>query len=350
MADRPSLEHIGKLVGASPSTVSRALSGKRPVAPALRERILKTIRETGFTPNAAASAMGRKRHGCAKPVCRTVAMTVFEAPEQRFLVVWEEAYQGLLEAADGLGITVTLCTLRREDVVSRSAPTALLRSVPDGILLTPHSGLDHAFLRKVAPVVAVGGRPTEDCDLPVVEADSPMGVHCLVRHLAGMGHRNMAFLTRDLHHLPFRARAEAFLGEVNALGLHGRVIQMGARKESAVAAEYLDAPSGTRPTAFVASHDGRAVRLLHALAEAGVRVPADVSVVGFDGRSSGETALPPLTTWHVDWRELGRVALSVIKRCVEEGPFSGRTLVGGDLVIRESSGPPPASAGADGNL
>jgi len=347
MRKKLSMQDVARMADTSAMTVSRVLSDHASVRPELRERILKVVKETGFVPNASARALARKRAKHRGMLHSAIALAVSEPKYHTSVTIWEEMYEGFLSSASELGLTVNMAMIRREELEQGLIPQGLANSEVDGILLMPIDGVNHSVLGKVAPSVVVGSRPREDCGFPAIEADARMGVKALVDHLCNLGHRRLQFVTSRLSHLPYRERAQAFETRLKELGIRGEVTSIEGSSDAAFASRFAARPAGDRPTALVASNDGRAIELLHALLAQGVRAPVDVSVVGFDGRNFGKSSVPPLTTWHVKWRDLARLALRILVDQIQGEVVAPRTLVGGELVVRGSTGSAPSAGEGD---
>lgn len=344
---RCSLADVAEVAGVSTATVSRVLSNTGPTSASMRSRVLEAVRETGYVPNGAASALARRRSPRPGRLTNTVAMAVAAAGQEGYRRTWEETCEGVLEAADELGFNVSICLIGEKEASSGLPPQALMRAPVDGILagFSRTAGVD--TLPRIAPTVLVGSAPPVPVSAPVVEADHEKGIRSLVAHLAELGHGRVEYAPWTMDHLPYRLRAAAFRQCCQERGLAARVAPpVNDRVEEYVRA-LLARPAAERPSALVACSDGVAVQTLHALLVEGLRVPDEMSVVGFDGRPWGADCAPPLTSWRVHWKEMGRKALRVLASLLETGDEPARTLVGGELVVRGSSAPPRRPDGQD---
>ena len=345
MQKRLSLQDMARMADTSTATVSRVLSRRGDVKPELRERVLSVVRETGFVPNAHASAMAKKRFVRNGLVHRAIAMAVLGAKDGTFARLWDETYEGILAMAHEMDLGVTLCLVKQEELLAGNPPAALTRIPCDGILSSHPVGVDVSKLRNVAPTVLIGGAPTRDSGLPSVLADDYLGIASLMDYLCGLGHARFEFVTVGLSHLAYANRADAFRHQVERRGVRGQVAEPISERYDEYASAFARRDVRTRPTALLISSDGPAVALLHALLRVGVRAPQDVSVVGFDGRTWGKDSVPPLTSWHVDWREVGRRGVRTLTELVAGENVPSQILIGGNVVERESAGPPPAGTG-----
>jgi len=324
------------------------LSNSAGVREDVRQRVLKVVQETGYVPNVTASALARQRFGQKGLVHRTIVVAICEAGETSFARLWEETYGGVLAAADDLNLAVSLCLIRPEETDGVRVPAALSRIPFDGILATTPRVGDLTPLARMGPTVLMGSVPSRDYGLPSVEPDNAAGMQALVDHLLSLGHRRLEFVPSSLGHPPYRERADAFESLVRHRRIEGRVAGPVEGDPGPYAAAFARRDPGRRPTALLVSSDGTAVQLLHALLGQGVRVPQDVSVVGFDGRAWGRDSVPPLTSWHPNWTDLGRKALRLLVDVIGDAAPPSRLLIGGDLLLRRSTGPAPACETAGG--
>ena len=342
----PVLRDVAKIAGTSVATASRALSGGDKVAEDTAHRVRKAARQIGFVLNHRKSAAARSRstppglrHGMVALGYHSSAADS-GASFQRAAML-----DGIAAAARDAGVTLTFCRVTQEDLTGGALPAGLSGGRVDGALVHPARGMGLAAFRNVGPVVLFGCRPRRVSAFPSVESDSAAGVDALLGHLCGLGHRRLAFLSRHLdppsQHIPYVERRDAFLLSAAERGCRAEVEALPPEGEREFAARFRSRPLAERPTALVASCDGVASRLLAALQGQGVSVPAEVSVTGFDGHPVGEDVHPRLTTWHVLWHDVGRMAFELLLRRIRKESAPHRVLAGGELRVRASCGPPP---------
>ena len=349
VARQASLQTVAEMAGTSMSTVSRVLSGKGPVRQTLARRVLQAVHQSGYVPNRAASALARGPSVPAGFVYGRVGLADVRSQGEdkhgsSFLGRAERAGCDVLERA---GIDLMLCRLCPSDLEGSRVHQWLARARVDGVLAHFPRGLDPTPLARAVPTVVYGVRSTGGCAF--VEADNEIGVWELVRHLAGLGHRRLLFVGTELTtarpHAYFVARRDAFVAAVAAAadsGVQGQVAEVDRSAMAAYARALGRQPADERPTALVACCDQDAVHLLYGLHAAGVRVPQEISIVGFDGKEAGEQCVPALTTWAVDWEELGAASAEQLIAAVRGQRSTRRVLIGGRLVVRGTSAPPRA--------
>jgi len=337
------MKQIGQLVGVSQSTVSRVLSGAPsnvPVAPETRERILKLVADLGYTPNPMARALRSARTGLIGLIVRDISDPFFSVA---IAAMTAEAHR------HGYGVVLGHVASSAHQAIALSETLAMGHC--EGAILLGDLRDQATFWLKAAgrsmPFVGLwqGGRESH---IPVVNVDNAAGLRLAVEHVVGLGHRRLAFVqggrTGD-----GLERREAFLGAVRQHGLrvppeHVPVVGNTFAATAAAAERLLQ--GSRRPTAILASTDVAAIGALKAASRVGLRVPSDLSVVGFDDIPLTEITVPSLTTLHQPLQELSQRALAQLLDLIcQPQEMSYRLLVvPPTLVVRDSTGPPPGEA------
>jgi len=328
----PVLADVAQLAGVSQQTVSRVVRGSPSVARRTRERVEAAIAELGYRPNVAARALVTRRSHrigvvAANASLYGAAMTL----------------AGIQEAARAAGYAVSLVML--PELTTSSVQEALedLRAqyVDGAIAVVPEDAsqeavraADAAFPCVLAP--GLDGAGVADAYWAEVTAAREA-----TDHLLDLGHRTVHHIAGPTDWAESRARST---GWRTALVERMRVVPRPGRGDWSAAsghAAVADLPL-SEVTALFVGNDHMAVGVLNALAGKGLRVPEDISVVGFDDVPEAAFYAPPLTTIHQDFTEIGRRCVRVLlgrlrDRVVEPGPVSPH------LVLRSSTAPPPRS-------
>lgn len=323
------IHDIARLVGVSPSTVSRALSGKGRISQATRERIRKVVEELGYQPNVLARALATRS---------TFAIGV--VIHERHLPLDERSFYGIIletieaEVAQH-GYHVVFATLRNHVL-----PQCIKESRVDGVVFL---GTDIQpklveEVKKLLPVILV------DYHLPDVVSvvgDNLGGGRLATLHLLDHGHRRIAFIAETLADPSFRERFMGYQRALRERGIAVRkswVIEGGRRPDSdRVAMEkFLALPK--LPTAIFAANDFMAVGAIRALTQAGLAVPGDVAVVGFDDGALATVVQPPLTSVRVPRVEMGKVAAQNLLRLLRGVDVPLLSVLPTTLTIRASCG------------
>jgi LacI family transcriptional regulator len=320
-ARRPTIVDVAAASGVSKSTVSNVVRGAAGVSADTRSRVLAAVESLGYRPNAAARNLVQRRTNLIGVVVWDLA-NAFDA----------ELVKRLEEAASAGGYTTVVCNTGGHPELEASRIDALLEQRVDGIALVDFTG-DRAVLSRLladrVPVVMVScWADYADC----VAVDDQAGIELAVRHLAELGHERIGYVDQPtMEATTRRARAEAFERALERRGLPVRWMF----SEDAVSI----GPGG--PTALVAATDHIAIGLIERLEAAGVSVPGDVSLVGFDGIAIGALARIALTTVTQPAGELATQAVALLRNRIDRGHAAApeQRRLAPRLVVRGSTAP-----------
>ncbi|HEU5315817.1 MAG TPA: substrate-binding domain-containing protein, partial [Chloroflexota bacterium] len=185
----------------------------------------------------------------------------------------------------------------------------------------------------------VFNRYLESPAINCVVIDDAAATERAVDYLYGLGHRRIAHVAGQQHITVGRDRAEGYREAMRRHGLEPWVIDAGWPIDAGYAAAAVILRAAKRPTAVVASADGAAIGVIHAARRAGLRVPGDLSVIGFANLPGSELVDPPLTTMGYDRPAIGRETIAALLRMVDGGPPCGTVVVPAVFVERASCGP-----------
>jgi DNA-binding LacI/PurR family transcriptional regulator len=334
---RPRLEDVAARVGMSPASVSMVLSNAPGPSAATRRRVLEAAAELGYRPDRTASLLARRRTHLVG-----VQMELGSA-------FHAELVADLHEAAEGRGYDLVLSAVTRTRDERRAVETLVDYRCEALVLLGPVApAAQLADLARQLPVVVIGRRVSGN-GVDVVRSADADGVGQAVGHLAGLGHRAIAYV--DGGRGPIAAdRRRGYRTAMRRHRLGGHVQVIGGDHTEAAgtrAARALLAADRPLPTAVVAFNDHCALGLLDAFSRAGVEVPADISVVGYDDSSLSRLAHVNLTTVSQDARRQAEHAVAAAVERLEDGRTAPREVVlAPHLVVRGTTGPPPAAATA----
>ncbi|MFK4100340.1 LacI family DNA-binding transcriptional regulator [Streptomyces sp. NPDC019531] len=330
----PGMMDVAREAGVSHITVSRVVNGHPSVRPETRTRVEAAIQKLGYRRNSVARALKSRRSSTIGVVI--VGSELFELP--RILLGVETAakqagYWVSLASRQGESTTADLMeTLRRLTDQSVEA-IAVVADRP--VVVEALAGLS---LGVPVAVVMSGSGPNPV--LGFVEVDQELGARLAVRHLLGLGHRHIAHLTGALRTFDARARVDGWQAELTAAGAEGALLEGDFSAESGFRlAHRLCADGAGLPTAVFAGNDQMAMGALAAFAERGVKVPRDVSLVGFDDMKGAGYLVPALTTVRQDFAHLGGSAIELLVRMLG-GEQPERQKLTPELVVRHSTAPP----------
>ena len=329
---RPRLEDVAARVGMSPASVSMVLSNAPGPSAATRRRVLEAAAELGYRPDRTASLLARRRTHLVG-----VQMELGSA-------FHAELVADLHEAAEGRGYDLVLSAVTRTRDERRATETLVDFRCEALVLLGPVApAAQLSDLARQLPVVVIGRRVSGN-GVDVVRSADADGVGQAVGHLAGLGHRAIAYVDGGRGPIAAdRRRGYRTAMRRHRLGGHLQVIG-GDHTEAAGtrAAQALLEAGRPLPTAVVAFNDHCALGLLDAFSRAGVEVPADISVVGYDDSSLSRLAHVNLTTVSQDARRQAEHAVAAAVERLDGGRTTPREVVlTPRLVVRGTTGPPP---------
>ena len=342
------LYDVARAAGVSTATVSRVVHGNDRVRPATRQRVVEVIDELGYVPDAAAQSMAWHR----KEVIGLVTIAPRDPDtdvEQEGVSFIEEVLRGVQVALSKAGWSVMISVLGGAE---RSDAYQQLRKVSakvDGLVIAEGiiSSEQLALLAKRVPVVLAAGSLDEP-NADVVDADNWYGTTALVQHMLVQHGKKRLFHVAGPPEAPDgRERRRAF---EEAVAQHPGAAVTGcfegrfaAISGQLAVRELLAVPDEELPDAIICANDQMAIGAMRELQAAGVRVPADVAVTGFDDIRFGALFTPPLTTVRQSLRLLGERACSCLLERIADPALPHRSeRLPTELIVRESCGCPPA--------
>jgi len=329
---RVSMADVAKLAGVSSQTVSRVSNGHPSVVGTTREHVLAAMRTLGYRPNSAARALRYGRFN-------TIGIILFGLSSTGNSRTVEAI--AIQAAAEGYAITLIPVGLPTQDNVL-GAFTRLGELAVDGVIVIIEVHLLDSSTVALPPGVHAVVVDSDAGDrYPVVDTDQADGARQAVRHLLELGHRTVWHVAGPAESFASERRANAWRHVLEEAGRRVPPIERGDwSAESGYRAGRRLAGRGDC-TAIFAANDQMALGVLRALHERGRSVPGEVSVVGFDDLPDAAAYLPPLTTVHQDFAEVGRRCVQALLRQIRDEPADpGTDLVPTRLVIRSSTGRP----------
>jgi LacI family transcriptional regulator len=343
MDERITIRELARLSGVSVGTVSRALNGYADVRPETRERIMRLAHELDYTPAAAARSLVTQRSHVIG-----VFMETGEGHPDLQHPFFHEVLGGLKQRVGAQGFDLLLFASERPG--NGYGPHSYLKRARhhsvDGVALIGLDPEDPEVRRLTRAEVACVGidMDLEGTNVEVVMSDNVAGAEAAVRHLHDLGHRRVATITGMLESRPGIDRLRGYRAAAQALGLGYRdeYVAYGdfyAESGRELTARLLALPEP--PTAIFAAADMMAIGAIRAVAEAGLRVPEDISIVGFDDIQLAPHVNPPLTTIRQDKLGLGGAAGdALVARIAGDPGRSPLHQLPVELVVRGSTAPP----------
>ena len=321
---------VARRAGVSQSTVSLVFSGKGPgrVSEATQERVRRSARELGYRPNVAAQAL---RLGSS----RAVALLVPDVTNPFF----GRVLRGAQRAAQAAGYTVALVDTGNDRTWEAQSFEALRAGPVDGYLLFEVSAPEALGPDQHAVLIE-----TEAPGRASVRFDAEGGAADAFEHLLELGHTRVGHLAADFDAPTFHLRDVARRRVLADAGLEPDALP---RAATAIGIDEARDAAGPlldeRPTAVFCDDDVIAAGLYLAARERGLRIPEDLSVVGFDNMDFARVLAPPLTTVALDAERLGAIAFELLDARMGGRRARRRVVLPAELLVRESTARPPGA-------
>ena len=330
------IEEVARAAGVSMKTVSRVFNNEPNVRPETRARVEEAAKALNYRPNPSARSLAGHRS--------YLIALAYDNPPGHYIM---DVMSGVLDACERAHYSMMM---RPVDYDSRSHVDVIADCVgqyaPDGLILVPPLSDDAALLERLASTSTRVARISPiDPDATVgARLDERSAVRELMAHLVGLGHRRIAHITGRRDHGATEWRLAGYRDGLRAAGIDfdkALVVPGEFSYESGVAAAErllaLDEP----PTAIFAANDDSAAGALHVALARGLRVPADISICGFDDQPIARQLWPSLTTVRQPCAEMGRIAAEQLLLSVRDPRAGAMIEASYALALRASTGPAP---------
>ena len=327
---RVTIRDVAALAGVSHQTVSRIINGSEHVSPATRQKVEKAIDQLGFRPNAIATFMARGRTqtlACISPnltdytFARIIEGAEIEARQLGYFVISSSAED---ESTFGTLIDQLVATRRTEGL----------------LVMNPYADLRFTLLPHDFPTVFLGARAFNEL-ADAVHLDDYDAGRLATQHLIDLGHTHIATFSGPIEEVCVVDRLAGYQQALTAQGIrpHPALVRYGDWAASSGYESVLQLLEQKIPfSAIFAQNDRIAIGAIHALHEAGLSVPEDISIIGFDDIPLSAYFDPPLTTMRQDFFQIGRIA---VRRLIEriQNPFQAveQLQIPAELVLRRST-------------
>ena len=328
------IREVANRAGVSYTTVSHVINNTRFVSNETRDRVLAAMRDLNYRPNALAQSLrSGKTH--------TLGLILPDSSNPFFA----EVARSIEDAAFQLGYSVILCNTEGEGHRELLYVDVLSKKQVDGIIFvaTGDQGDSLDFLQRQALPVLVVDRDLPEIHADAVLTDNRQGGCQATGHLIELGHRRIGCISGPSHLTPSADRTIGYRKAMEDAGLHAPeelILRGDFHPESGRVATAALLALPEPPTAIFACNDLMALGALRAAAEAGFRVPEDLSIVGFDDIELASYTTPPLTTIAQPKVDIGhRAAQLLVERIAEKNSPHCREVLPTALIMRESTGP-----------
>lgn len=325
------VKDVARAAGVSIASVSRVINGTGPVAQATRQRVTDAIARLRYVPHGGAASLVKRRHG-------VVGLLLPALPAEPFA----ELVRGIEETARRQGRLLLVARIPDDDGESLRTVAGLKGHVDGLLCMAPHldTGALARLLPEDLPTVLMGTHATADQGACVI--DNRGAVLELMGHLKHTGRRVVAHIAGPAGNHDAGEREHAWREALARYwpGVEAPLFRGDFEEASGYAAGCAIARLETRPDAVFAANDTMAAGAMRALLEAGLSVPGDVAIAGFDDIPLASLLRPALTSVHVDVAELGRRALARLLEVIEQPELSRERIepVRPTLVVRASTG------------
>ncbi len=329
---RPTIADVAHRAGVSIATVSRVLNGTAPVDAVTAENVRSAIADLNYVPHSAARTLASRRTD-------TIGLLLPEISGAFFQPMLRGVEAGVSEA--GFDLLIHSTQSRPENSPHRP----LGEHNTDGLLVFTESlnGKELTRLHNIGfPVVLLHQASPTPLNIPVVTIENQSGARKIVEHLINIhDRRRIVFLRGPQGHEDSSLREKGYRQALKSSGIpfDPALIQLGNfDREAARASMERLLAKGIRFEAVFTGDDESAIGVLLALRQAGLRVPEDIAIVGFDDSLFANALLPPLTTVHAPTEQVGRQAVRQLVHIIQGKEVEARLVLPTELVIRQSCG------------
>ncbi len=319
------------------ATVSRTINRVPTVNAKMASRVWAAIDELGYVPDTQARALGSGRSGM-------IGLVVSEITNPFFPELIQSFEDAAIESGYEILISSTNYDPKRMEICIRR----LLQRKAEGVAVLTF-GIEQPLFEKLAdrniPLVFVDEGPDRP-DVSIIKVDYAHGVRQGVQHLAALGHRKIAFISGPLTLHSAQCRLDAFLKALDECGIKARPqwqIEGDHTFEGGIGSMQRLLDDLDRPSAVMCSNDVTALGVLHKAYRVGLRVPDDISVIGFDNIQMAKVMIPPLTSIQMSPIDIANAAVKALKDHIEGDNLHREYGVDTHLVVRESTSFPPGA-------
>lgn len=325
---------VAERANVSIATVSRTINRIPSVNQKMAKRVWEAIHELGYFPNTQARALGSGKSGLLGLVVSDITNPFFPELIQGFEdVAVESGYEILVSSTNYDPKRMELCIRR---MIERKA---------EGVAVMTF-GVDMPLFERLAerdvPLVFVDLGP-ERPGTVLLKVNYQQGIREGVQHLAALGHRNIGFISGPRELYSAQRRMEAFETSMKECGIPTRtewLVEGDHTLDGGFRGMETILAGKRHPTAIMCSNDMTAIGVLHKCYRAGLRIPEDLSLIGFDDIQIARVMIPPLTSIQMSRTELARTAVTALRARVEGSAMKKEYAIETKLVVRESTGFP----------
>ncbi|WP_222618049.1 LacI family DNA-binding transcriptional regulator [Nakamurella sp. PAMC28650] len=337
MSGQPTISDVAARAGVSKTLVSFVLNDRPGVSADARSRILQAVDDLGFRPNRTARALSSSK-------ASAIGLVLARQPEMlradSFFPPFIAGVEKVIAPAD----MALMLRFVPDASAERAAYTDLSRGRADGVIVTDIRSADPrpALLAQLGLPAVTLNRPVLDSPTPAVCLDDTQGIRAAVDHLIGLGHRNIAHVGGPIEYLHSHHRRQEWSDAMAAARLPpGRYLEADFTAAGGARATAALLDGSHPPTAILYASDLMAMAGMAEAHRRGMRIPEELSVVGFDDSELSAHLHPPLTTVRTDAFGWGQAAANTLISLLAGHPVADVELPAAVFVLRESTAPPP---------
>lgn len=330
---RPSIRDVARLAGVSHQTVSRVLNDSPSIRPETRARVEQVMAQLQYSPNRAARALVTSR---SQTIGILAAASAQYGPASAIAAIEAAA------RIRGYGVTSANIEAHDPDSIPAGLSHLMAQSIDGLVVVAPQTRVFRALaaLRIDIPYVTLQSNELDPGH--ALSVDQIGGARLATRHLIELGHRNIYHLSGPQDWIEAEARMRGFLDEMSDNDIPTTAPILGDWTADFGFHAGRELLSVRDFTAIFSSNDQMALGLLHAIRDAGLDVPRDISVIGFDDIPEAAHFWPPLTTVRQDFAELGRRCVDLLLGAGEADAATASGALAPELIVRASTGLAPA--------
>lgn len=335
---KPTIEDVAKYCGVSISTVSRVINKSTPVSKELNRKVRKAIKELGFTPRQ------------WTPRTRTDTDTIALATPDILNPCLTEIINGAQEEADRQGLNLVILNVTENPRLQKQHLRLLTQQRYDGIIVLGtklQDALIELHVQYDIPIV-VTARAIEMPQIPCIMVDAETAAYQATKYLISLNHKRIAYISGPITWNSSKVRLESIQRGLADAGLTlpshlYRWCFPNFEEGSQAVSNLLTLPEKERPTAIFAFNDLIAIGALHAIRTSGLKVPEDISIIGFDDIAIAAFTNPSLTTVAQPKYRMGQLSVQKLYELINGNVRlnGGLVLLECPLILRESTAPCP---------
>lgn len=332
---KPSIKEIARILNVSPSTVSRALNDKPDISQNLKIKVNTIAKEIGYKKNSIAARLVNKKSNTiglfflSRNYINNEENSGFKYVEVILSKIKEKNYDLIIFSVDS-----DLADKKKYiDICSeRQIEGAIFIGLED-------TDENTELLRNIEIPTVILEKKVSGKNISYVGSDNEYGINLILDHLFDLGHRNIGFI-KGLEIIECaKERFNSFKKRMEHLGIYQEnLVRNGDfRMKSGYLATKEILKEKNRPSAIIASSDLMAIGAMKAIREANLKIPEDISVVGYDGFEIGKYIYPTLTTIYQDFIEMGDIATNLLFSMIEEKKEAANIILKPKLILGEST-------------